>query len=236
MAKNTLSKLNFIKFLLVFIVPFTSAINIAQTKEEIDIDSKAKELGITTTELQGILNSALRNGGGGDPQPEALTKRFFTGQAADDQFGFSVSTAGDVNGDGYSDIIVGARSNDAGGTDAGRAYIYFGGTSIDNIADVIMTGEAAGDQFGISVSTAGDVNGDGYSDVIVGARSNDAGGSNAGRSYIYFGGTSMDNTADVIMTGEAAFDNFGISVSTAGDVNGDGYSDVIVGAYFNDAG
>ena len=52
---------------------------------------------------------------------------------------------------------------------AGRAYIYFGGASMDNIADVTMTGEAAGDNFGISVSTAGDVNGDGYSDVIVGA-------------------------------------------------------------------
>ena len=61
------------------------------------MDSIAKELGITTTELQGILNSALRDGRGGDPQPEAVTKRFFTGQAAGDRFGYSVSTAGDVN-------------------------------------------------------------------------------------------------------------------------------------------
>ena len=57
----------------------------------------------------------------------------------------------------------------AGGTDAGRAYIYFGGASMDNTADVILTGAAAGDYFGYSVSTAGDVNGDGYADVIVGA-------------------------------------------------------------------
>jgi len=227
MAKITLSKLNVIKFLLVLIVPLTSAINIAQTKENIDIDSKAKEMGITTTELTGILNSALRNGGSGDPQPEAITERIFTGQAGD-QFGWSVSTAGDVNGDGYSDIIVGAYSNDAG-----RAYIYFGGISMDNIADILMTGEAVFDQFGISVSTAGDVNGDGYSDVIVGAWLNSAGGSFAGRSYVYFGGTLMDNIADVIITGETAGDIFGISVSTAGDVNGDGYSDVIVGAYLN---
>jgi hypothetical protein len=159
-----------------------------------------------------------------------------TGEAAFDNFGNSVSSAGDVNGDGYSDVIVGANLNDAGGSDAGRSYIFFGGSAMDNIPDVVLTGEAAGDQFGISVSSAGDVNGDGYSDVIVGARWNDAGGTNAGRSYLYFGGTAMDNIPDIIMTGEVDFDVFGISVSSAGDVNGDGYSDVIVGAYLNDAG
>ncbi|MBL0108386.1 MAG: FG-GAP repeat protein [Ignavibacteria bacterium] len=92
-----------------------------------------------------------------------------------------------MNGDGYSDVIVGAPFNNAGGTDAGRAYIYFGGSAMNNVADLIMTGEAAGDQFGSSVSSAGDVNGDGYSDVIVGAILNDAGGTGAGRAYIYFG-------------------------------------------------
>ena len=159
-----------------------------------------------------------------------------TGEAAGDQFGSSVSSAGDVNGDGYSDVIVGAILNDAGGTGAGRAYIYFGGSSMNNVADLIMTGEAGSDQFGVSVSSAGDVNGDGYSDVIVGANGNDAGGSNAGRAYIYFGGSAMNNVADVIMTGAAAGDQFGISVSSAGDVNGDGYSDVVVGAYRYDNG
>ena len=193
MAMFTCSKLNFLKFFLTIILSLTSTINIAQTKEKIDIDSKAKELGITTTELQGILNSALRNSGGGDPEPEALTKKFFTGQAAGDHFGFSVSTAGDVNGDGYSDVIVGAYLNDAGGSEAGRSYIYFGGTSMDNTADVIMTGEAAGDDFGRSVSTAGDVNGDGYSDVVVGAYLNDTGGSDAGRSYLYLVSSSPVN-------------------------------------------
>ena len=66
-------------------------------------------------------------------------------------------------------MIVGADNNDAGGSDAGRAYIYFGGAIMNNTADVTLTGAAAGDKFGHSVSTAGDVNGDGYSDVIVGA-------------------------------------------------------------------
>ena len=77
--------------------------------------------------------------------PEAIQEKFFTGAAAGDQFGYSVSTAGDVNGDGYSDVIVGAYQNDAGGTDAGRAYIYFGGQCMNNTADVILTGAAAND-------------------------------------------------------------------------------------------
>ena len=148
---------------------------------------------------------------------------------------YSISTAGDVNGDGYDDIIAGAYGNDAGGISAGRAYIYYGGFNMNNTADVILTGAAAGDLFGTSVSTTGDVNGDGYSDILVGANSNDAGGINAGRAYIYFGGFSMDNTADVVFTGEAANDFFGSSLSGAGDVNGDGFADAIVGAFYNDA-
>ena len=158
-----------------------------------------------------------------------------SGEAAWDYFGVSVSTAGDVNGDEYDDVIVGAWFNDAGGSDAGRAYIYYGSASMDNTPDVIMTGEAAADWFGISVSTTGDVNGDEYDDVIVGAACNDAGGSDAGRAYIYYGGGSMDDVADVIMDGQVAGDQFGYSVSKAADVNNDGCDDVIVGALLNDA-
>jgi hypothetical protein len=159
-----------------------------------------------------------------------------TGEATNNQFGVSVSTAGDVNGDGYGDVIVGARLNSAGGMFAGRSYIYFGDRLMDNIADVTMTGEAAFDYFGRSVSTAGDVNKDGYCDVIVGAYCNYPGETDAGSAYIYFGGNAMDNTSDVIMSGETTGDAFGSSVSTAGDVNKDGYCDVLVGAYGNDAG
>ena len=97
----------------------------------------------------------------------------------------------------------------------------------NNTADVSMTGEATYDYFGESVSSAGDVNGDGYSDVIVGA---EAYSTSTGRVYVYFGGASMNNTSDVTMTGEATYNSFGTSVSTAGDVNGDGYLDMIVGA------
>ncbi|HLP16582.1 MAG TPA: FG-GAP-like repeat-containing protein [Bacteroidota bacterium] len=152
----------------------------------------------------------------------------FTGQTDDDFFGSSISTAGDVNGDGYSDVIVGAAGSSPS-ADSGRAYIYYGGPNMDNIPDITLTGEANGNSFGHSVSTAGDVNGDGYSDVIVGALGYS---SQKGRAYIYYGGPKIDNIPDVILTGEGTGNFFGIAVSTAGDVNGDGYSDVIVGANY----
>ena len=70
------------------------------------------------------------------------------GSAAGEHLGGAVGAAGDVNGDGYVDVIVGASQNDAGGTDAGRVYIYFGGPLKDAVPDLILTGEAAGDHFG----------------------------------------------------------------------------------------
>ena len=148
-----------------------------------------------------------------------------TGEAAGNSFGLSVSSSGDVNGDGYSDVIVGAHGYLS---NRGRAYIFYGGLTMNNIADVTMTGEAPGNYFGYSVSSAGDVNGDGYSDVIIGAYQFNT---NRGRAYIYFGGLSMNNTADVTLNGEASNNYFGYSVSSAGDVNGDGYSDAMVGAW-----
>jgi len=154
----------------------------------------------------------------------------FTGETSYNYFGISVAAAGDVNQDGFSDVIIGAEGNAAGGFDAGRAYLYLGGLNMDNIADVIFTGAAGFDDFGHSVAAAGDVNHDGFSDVIVGAYLNDAGGNDAGRAYLYFGGASMDNVADVIFTGETVLNRFGISIAAAGDVNHDGFADVLVGA------
>ena len=160
----------------------------------------------------------------------------FKGESPLDEFGLSVSSAGDVNGDGYTDLIIGAPKNDAAGTDAGRAYIYFGGLNSDNVPDLTLTGVHSGDEFGCSVSGAGDVNGDGYADVIVGAWNDYNSATYNGRAYIYFGGASMDNVADRFLSGEAGFDAFGYSVSKAGDVNADGFDDVIVGAYLSDVG
>ncbi|MBK6505303.1 MAG: FG-GAP repeat protein [Ignavibacteria bacterium] len=150
-----------------------------------------------------------------------------TGSVPHARFGMSVASAGDVNGDGFSDVIVGA---DAYSNYTGAAYIFFGGPSMDNIADVTMSGTTFYDSFGFSVSSAGDVNGDGYSDVIIGAYGEFVFNSYTGRAYIFFGGPSMDNVPDVTMAGETVGGRYGWSVSTAEDVNGDGYADVIVGA------
>jgi hypothetical protein len=167
-----------------------------------------------------------------DSDPDVV----LVGQNAWDESGSSVSSAGDVNNDGYDDVVVGAPFNPTGGNGSGRTFIYLGGANMDSTPDVILTGEASGDSFGCSVSGAGDINKDGYCDVIVGAKNNDARWPNTGRAYIFFGGLDMDSTADVIFTGDGAGDGFGASVSNAGDVNKDGYDDVIVGAPYNNAG
>lgn len=154
-----------------------------------------------------------------------------TGEADSDALGVSVALAGDVNKDGYTDIIVGA---DQANVLRGKAYLYFGGPSLPKFltpaqADVTFSGITGKDYLGCSVSSAGDVNGDGYADVIVGAYGFD-GALAKGRAYIYYGGASMDNTPDITLTGENDSDRFGDTVAAAGDVNGDGYADVIVSA------
>jgi hypothetical protein len=154
-----------------------------------------------------------------------------TGEAQEDWFGVAVAGAGDVNNDGYDDVLVGVSRNTSY---TGKAYIYYGGSSMNSVADVTFVGETQNNFFGFSVSSAGDVNNDGYDDVLVGAHGNT---SNTGKAYIYYGGSNMNNVADVTFTGEAQGDYFGYSVSFAGDVNNDGYDDVTVGAqHSNDTG
>jgi len=153
-------------------------------------------------------------------------------------YGIMVSTAGDVNGDGYSDVIVGAQFYDNGQTDEGRAYVYYGSASgLSDTANWTAECEQNYSYFGISVSTAGDVNGDGYADVIVGAPYFSNGEASEGRAYVYYGSsTGLSNIANWTAESDQAYSLFGYSVSTAGDVNGDSYTDVILGAYLYDLG
>ncbi|NLD38164.1 MAG: hypothetical protein GX654_14965 [Desulfatiglans sp.] len=155
---------------------------------------------------------------------------------ADAQFGWSVASAGDVNGDGYSDVIVGAYVYDNGQTNEGRAIVYHGSASgLSNTPSWTAESNQAESQFGYSVASAGDVNGDGYSDVIVGVRLYDNVEINEGRVFVYYGSSSgLSNTPAWTAEADQTDARFGNSVASAGDVNKDGYSDIIVGAYFYD--
>ena len=160
------------------------------------------------------------------------------GNQTDSEFGYSVSTAGDVNGDGYSDVFIGAKLSDNGQTDEGRVFVYYGSSSgLSTTADWSEESNQAGANFGNSVSTAGDVNGDGYADVIIGAYLFDNLHTNEGKAYVYHGSSAgLSSSSSWSTYGTQGGAKYGFSVSTAGDVNGDGYSDVIVGAPFYNNG
>ena len=177
---------------------------------------------------------------------------------ASDLSGRSVSSAGDVNGDGFDDLIIGASSSDPGGmSGAGESYVVFGKSGgfasaidlagLDGVTGFRLDGIDESDLSGRSVSSAGDVNGDGFDDLIIGAIGGDPGGSsNAGESYVFFGKSggfsatfdlsSLDGTNGFRLDGIDINDNSGVSVSNAGDVNGDGFGDLIIGANTADPG
>ena len=203
----------------------------------------------------------------------------FSAEKTSDNFGQHVSGAGDVNGDGYADVIVGAPGNNAGGEKAGRAYVYSGK---DGHILLTLTGGAAQDAFGSAVAGArtkagsvlivgapgagprhagrayvykglsptpafvidadetgtalgamflsviGDVNHDGVPDVYASDFTNAAKGPATGRVYVHSG---ADGRRLLTLTGETAGEGFGIGPATAGDVDGDGHDDLIVGAW-----
>ncbi|MFO0826756.1 MAG: FG-GAP-like repeat-containing protein [Phycisphaerales bacterium] len=153
-------------------------------------------------------------------------------------FGAAVASAGDVNGDGFADVVVGAPRYDNGSADEGRAYVFLG-TSVGLSASPAWTAEPniLGAHFGAAVASAGDVNGDGFDDVIIGAPELAATQSDEGRALVYLGSASgLSPTANWTAESNQVGARFGTSVSSAGDVNGDGFDDIIVGAYLFDGG
>lgn len=169
-----------------------------------------------------------------------MANNVIEGPSEGEQFGCSVAGAGDVNGDGYGDLVVGALSASPGGrTNAGEVSILHGSEmGIKSGPSQVIEGVGERDLFGSSVAGVGDVNRDGYADVMIGATQADPGGrANAGTAAIYLGGpagTAM--VPAVLLEGATSNDRFGSSVAGAGDINADGYNDVIVGAYYTSPG
>ena len=172
-----------------------------------------------------------------------------SGWQAGEKSGTSVSSAGDFNGDGKADLLVGAQLNNTAGQNAGATYVILGksdNTAV-NLANInsnnggfVIVGENNNDFSGISVSSGGDINGDGLGDLIIGAVLRDNAAAYSGKAYVVFGRTTPNATIDLgqVAAGNGGFaivsssanDRSGFSVSNAGDINGDGLADIIVGA------
>jgi len=178
------------------------------------------------------------------------------GDDLQDKTGISVSSAGDLNGDGIDDLLVGASQYSPTTNGNGRAYVVFGKSGeratlelggAHTAADFILIGgDQAGDKLGFTVSSAGDFNGDGFDDIVLGARDADAAAQNAGKAYVIFGHEggfadipdlgALPAGAGMVLQGDKVLDAAGYSVSSAGDVNGDGIDDLLVGALLTDFG
>jgi hypothetical protein len=172
------------------------------------------------------------------------------GAATLDAAGIAVDGAGDVNGDGRADLVVGAFGADNGGAETGSAYLVLGRTATSTIdlaalgaAGVRIDGAAAGDQAGVAVAGAGDVNADGRPDILLGApEAGNNGRARSGSAYLVFGrATPVDvplatlGAAGVRIDGAAVEDFAGVAVGEGGDLNGDGTSDLVVSAPGADA-
>lgn len=183
----------------------------------------------------------------GDPFTASGGGFVMKGEAAGDAAGTALASIADLNGDGKAEIIVGSPGNDAGGTDAGAAYVVWGKStnSIIQLSNVAtgtggfkIVGEAAGDGVGRVVGTVGDMNGDGKAEILVGADDSDAGGAQSGAAYVVFGkSTTTGVSLASITAGTGGFrvvgiagDMAGAALAGLGDVNGDGKADVLVGA------
>src|SRR5688572_2499264 len=184
-------------------------------------------------------------GGPDGPDPDPSLSIFGAEDGA--EFGSALAFVGDVNGQGAPDLLVGAPlddgddNDDQDGDDRGRAFIFFGGPSMDDIPDVTMTGAEIDAQFGTSVGRIADTNLDGFDDWVVGAPFDDGdgnatnSGADRGRAFLFLGGAPTNASADLTFTGAEDDAQFGAAVDSAGDLNDGAAEDIAVGAPFDDA-
>jgi hypothetical protein len=168
------------------------------------------------------------------------------GTADDDLLGSSVGFAGDWDGDGYSDLLVGAPKHDGTGNAMGGVYVVSGpvtgSSDVSTVSSVYFYGANDQDYVGSAVAGLGDIDDDGYSDILMGAYGFDGakgGATESGAFYLHygpeFGSKALATSYDILWWGEASYDWAGFSVSNAGDYNDDGEVDFIVSAYRNDS-
>ncbi len=229
--------------MLVLTLTFSGINTIIAEQLEETLITETPGLGFNTYRISLIRQNTepglLSNGDRDSDLSECLNPEYlFSGEGGGDYFGIRVSSAGDVNNDGYDDIIIGANSNDAGGEDAGRAYV-FSGENGDTL--YVFTGAIVGDRLGSAVGSVGDVNLDGYDDMIVGAWEYGY-GDGSGQAYLFYGGPGPfpiyigAADADWAVVGETADHGLGSSASGIGDINSDGFPDFIIGAMENYVG
>jgi len=176
----------------------------------------------------------------------SMSLAWFTGEGLDEGAGSGLASAGDVDGDGVPEILVGAPQNSEAASDAGKAYLILGASILAGTqasswnaslsdADIAIVGAAAGDRLGTSVAGVGDVDGDGLDDFLLGAPFADDGAApNAGKAYLFLGSSLSAASsltaasADRVYVG-ASGSRAGDTVAGLGDINGDGYSDFAIG-------
>lgn len=149
-------------------------------------------------------------------------------------YGQTIGWLGDWNGDGAGDFVVGAPTHAGGGQRRGRAFVYFGGALLDDRADVVIDGTQDQAMFGIVRTPSADVNGDGWPDLLLGAERGPGLEPMSGSVSVYFGGPRADAVADLVLRGERRGDGFGQFLSSMGDIDGDGVTDLLVGAPWYD--
>ncbi len=157
---------------------------------------------------------------------EIVFKKTNDPAAWNETFGMAISTAGDVNTDGYDDIIIGSPS----GMIDGRCYLYYGGNPMDTISDMTFWGDTAGDGFAVSMCS-GFLNNDTISDIIIGLQNGWVNYAQPGKIHIFYGGAGLDPVPDLVINGHHNTASFGCAVA-CGDINGDNYQDLVVGEVY----